>query len=185
MVNLDKAYIVTYTGKKFHLLEPRIEDIDIEDIAHSLSQQCRWTGHTRHHYSIAQHGYYCSFLGPKNEAFHRLNHDDSEAYVGDMNRPLKHYTEAGPPYRKQEDKIQAIICDCFGMSHTPPPSVHTADEIMLYTEKAQIMASTDFEMSNPWKPSKVADITIEEWTPKYAKRKFLERFQELYQRRIN
>ncbi len=184
-MNHEKAYIVTYTGKKFHLIEPRIQDVDVIDIAHSLSQQCRWTGHTKHHYSIAQHAYYCSFIGPENEAFERLNHDDSEAYMGDMNRPLKHFTDAGPAYRKQESVVQSVIHQAFGIPEIEPPSVKIADNIMLYTEKAQIMESIQFEVSNPWIESPVANIVIEEWTPKYAERMFLQRFEELQKRRIN
>jgi hypothetical protein len=72
---VNKAYIGTFTGKKFFLLKPRLVDIDIRDIAHGLAMQCRWTGQCKHHYSIAQHCYYCSFLGPEAEALDRLLHD--------------------------------------------------------------------------------------------------------------
>lgn len=186
MANKDKAYIVTYTGKQFWLLEPRIQDVDVKDIAHALSLQCRWTGHCKHHYSIAQHAYYCSLLGPETEAFARLNHDNSEAYMGDMNRPLKHYTAAGPAYRRQEAVVQDVIKQAFGLAQIDPPSVHRADEVMLFTELAQIVAPISFEPSNPWAPPEdLAKIEIEEWTPKHAEQMFLQRFQELYKRRIN
>lgn len=181
----DKAYIATYTGKKFYLLEPRAEDIDIVDIAHSLAMQCRWTGHCKFHYSIAQHAYYCSFLGPDNEAFHRLNHDNSEAYISDMNRPFKHYTDAGVAYRKVEEPLQNLIYETFGLSVIEPPSVHLADNAMLYAEKDQIMGYT-FDEAQKWTADEAqASITIEKWTPEYAEKMFLNRFHELYSRRIN
>lgn len=183
--DVDKAYIATYTGKKFFLLEPRIEDIDVIDIAHALAMQCRWTGHCRFHYSIAQHAYYCSLLGPESEAFHRLNHDDSEAYISDMNRPLKHYTDAGTAYMKVEEPLQNLIYDAFGLSRIEPASVKLADNAMLYTEKAQIMGYK-FGEAEKWSVDEAqAPITIEQWSPEKAERMFLTRFHELQNRRIN
>jgi|SRR5579859_189219 len=183
--NADKAYIATYTGKKFFLLNPRIEDIDIIDIAHALALQCRWTGHCKFHYSVAQHAYYCSLLGPENEAFHRLNHDDSEAYISDMNRPLKHYTEAGEAYMQVEEPLQGLIYDAFGLSRIEPASVKIADNKMLYTEKAQIMGYT-FNEAEKWSPDEgQCSIVIERWSPEQAEHMFLERFYQLQKRRIN
>jgi len=185
MNNVDKAYIITYTGRKFNLLEPRLEMIDFRDIAHSQAMQCRWTGHTKFHYSIAQHGYYCSFLGPEETALKRLVHDCSESYIGDMNRPLKHYTNAGDAYRIVEWPIQNLIYEAAGVPGPEDRSVKIADEAMLYAEQQQLLPPISFEMSNTEKASKAANITIEEWTPKYAEQMFSQRFEELYNRRIN
>jgi 5'-deoxynucleotidase YfbR-like HD superfamily hydrolase len=177
---VNKAFIGTFTGKKFFLLKPRLVDIDIRDIAHALSLQCRWTGHSKFHYSVAQHCYYCSFLGPDNEALDRLLHDGSEAYMGDMNRPLKHFTAAGPAYRRQEAVMQHLICRKFGLSLIEPPSVHIADNQMLYAERAQLM-NMKFKEANKWLPDETpAPIKIKRWSPEKAERKFLKRFQELY-----
>lgn len=186
--NVKKSYIITFTGKKFNLLEPRIEDIDILDIAHSQAMQCRWTGHCKHHYSIAQHGYYCSFIGPENEALERLMHDTSESYIGDMNRPLKHFTNAGDAYRRVEKPLQGLIYEAFGMSREEPASVKIADEAMLYAELEQLLPLIEHEIivaNNPFGDSKAANIVIEEWTPAYAERMFLKRFDQLYKGRVN
>lgn len=180
-----KAYIATFTGKQFFLLEPRLEDIDIIDIAHALALQCRWTGHVKFHYSVAQHSYYCSFIGPENEAFDRLMHDAPEAYIGDLNRPLKHYTEAGVAYRRQEAIIQKAIAERFGYSVIEPKSVKLADNSMLYAEKAQIMGYK-FEESENWERyDENNGVTIEKWTPEKAEQMFLTRFEDLYKGRIN
>lgn len=182
----EKAYIATFTGKQFFLLEPKLEDIDIFDIAHALSLQCRWTGHVKYHYSIAQHSVYCSLIGPENEAFERLMHDASEAYMGDMNRPLKHYTEAGPAYRKQEAVIQSAICQRFGLAQVEPPSVHLADNAMLYAEKEQIMGYK-FEEAENWERyhDDYPRPIISKWTPEYAEVMFLKQFELLHKGRIN
>jgi 5'-deoxynucleotidase YfbR-like HD superfamily hydrolase len=187
--NISRAWIETYTGKKFYLLSPRIEDVDIKDIAHALSLLCRWTGHCKYHYSIAQHSYYCSLLGPEEEALYRLLHDASEAFMGDMNRPLKHFTPAGFIYRKQEKVVQEIIYQSFGLDAKEPSSVHVADNQMLYAEKKQIMSElawdTDWTFGQGAEDLGVAGIAIEEWTPEKAETMFLKRFEELYNRRIN
>lgn len=184
--DVDKAYIVTFTGKQFFLLKPRLEDIDIIDIAHSEAMQCRWTGHSRYHYSIAQHSVLCSFLGPEDEALERLMHDGSEAYIGDWNRPLKHYSSAGDAYRKVEKPLQELVYQATGCRTIEPASVKIADEAMLYAELEQLTPwPRDFEVSNPHTRSKAADVKIEQWSPEYAERMFLERFQYLYKKRIN
>lgn len=181
-----KAYIATASGRQFFLLEPRLEDIDIHDIAHALSLQCRWTGHCKFHYSVAQHSYYCSFIGPENESFDRLMHDATEAYIGDLNRPLKHYTEAGVAYRRQESILQRAIAERFGFSVVEPPSVKIADNLMLYAEKKQIMGYTFEEPQEDIRQFEAgSDITIEPWTPAHAKQMFLNRFEELYTGRLN
>jgi uncharacterized protein len=182
----DKAFIATFTGKQFFLLAPRLEDIDIIDIGHSLSLQCRWTGHVRYHYSIAQHSVYCSLIGPEEEAFARLMHDTSEAYMGDMNRPLKHYTEAGPPYRKQEAVLQSLIYQRYGLSTHEPESVHLADSAMLYAEKDQIMGYS-FEEAEDWDryQGQYPIPVITQWSPEQAETMFLRQFNALYKRRLN
>ena len=179
MNQANKAFIGTYTGKKFFLLKPRLRDIDIRDIAHGLALQCRWTGQCRFHYSIAQHSYYCSFLGPDNEALDRLMHDGSESYMGDMNRPLKHFTEAGVAYRRQEAVLQHMICRKFGLSLLEPPSVKIADNQMLYAERAQLMRMR-FRETNKWSVDESpAPIKIARWSPEKAEKMFLKRFREL------
>jgi 5'-deoxynucleotidase YfbR-like HD superfamily hydrolase len=182
----EKAYIATASGKQFFLLEPRLEDVDIMDISHALALQCRWTGHCKFHYSVAQHSWYCSFLGPENEAFDRLMHDAAEAYIGDLNRPLKHYTEAGVAYRRQEAIIQKVLAERFGYSVIEPPSVKIADNVMLYAEKKQIMGYTFEEPQEDIHQYDVdKGVLIEQWSPGYAKTMFLKRFEELYKGKIN
>lgn len=49
------GWIETFTGRQFFPLEPDFEQVDIRDIAHALSMKCRYTGHVREFYSVAQH----------------------------------------------------------------------------------------------------------------------------------
>ena len=43
-VDASKAWIQTYSGGVFHILDPRQDEINIKDIGHSLAMQCRFTG---------------------------------------------------------------------------------------------------------------------------------------------
>lgn len=182
-VDVDKAWIITYTGLKFYHLNPQPEMVVIDDIAHALSNIGRWTGHTRYHYSVAQHSVYASRIVAPEFAFDALMHDSSEAYLGDMNRPLKHFTAAGPAYREIEEKVEQVIFRKFGVRFPLPEAVKEADTQMLYTEKAQLMNVTQATMyeAKKWgREESVANIAIERWTPRRAEKMFLKRFAELY-----
>jgi len=80
-------WIQTYTGKRFWPLDPRPEDVDILDIAHSLSLLCRFTGHTSSFYSVSQHSILVAQEVPKRLRLWALFHDAAEAYIGDIARP--------------------------------------------------------------------------------------------------
>jgi hypothetical protein len=137
---MSEAWIETYCGLRFDTLDPQPEMIDIRDIAHALSQLCRFTGHTKFPYSVGQHSIHCSYLTPVEDALWALMHDASEAYIGDMNRPLKHFSEAGKHYQKVEERIMTAICNKFGLSVVEPKSVTVADNQMVYAEKRDLMS---------------------------------------------
>jgi len=138
---VTNACIETYSGKWFDILDPQPDQIDIESIAHALSMLCRFTGHVKHFYSVGQHSWLGSYIVPENYALEFLLHDSAEAFLGDMNRPLKHLTEAGPAYREIEYKIMAVIRQKFGLPQFQSEIIHTVDNQMLYAEKEQLMSS--------------------------------------------
>lgn len=179
----NKAWITTYTGKRYHHLAPQQDSICIEDIAHALSQLCRWTGHTRHFYSVAQHSVYVSQLVPLEDARKGLLHDAPEAYLGDMNRPLKHYTDAGKAYSEVEKLAEDAIFTKFGLTLGIPESVKRVDTQMLYTEKDQLIHSSAHTMyeHNKWGFNEQrAEILISPWSPTQAEVFFLHRFKQLF-----
>jgi hypothetical protein len=47
--------IITLSGAKFYIDECNVSEIPIEDIAHALSFNCRFNGHTSRFYSVAEH----------------------------------------------------------------------------------------------------------------------------------
>src|SRR5258706_13895138 len=83
------GWIETYSGKQFHILDPQLDEIELYDIAHALSMQCRYTGHCESFYSVAEHCVIVSMLVPKEMAIAGLFHDASEAYLTDEVSPVK------------------------------------------------------------------------------------------------
>lgn len=125
------------SGDRFHYLEPGKSIISIRDIATSLSKECRFTGHCFGHYSVAQHSVLVSHLVPKKFAMYGLLHDASEAYTGDINKPLKELL--GEVFKRIERRVQAEIYRRFGLDPNEPEAVHHADMVMLMTEKRDLM----------------------------------------------
>lgn len=84
----ENPYILTYTGRKFYPLTPSVDEVHIEDIAHALSNKCRFTGHTEVFYSVAQHSVIVSSLFNTSPIWGLL-HDAAEAYLPDVASPIK------------------------------------------------------------------------------------------------
>lgn len=105
-------WMITFTGKRFWPLDPHPLDVDFRDIAHALSLICRYGGHVRRFYSVAEHSTLLAryFLqrGEIGKARCAAVHDASEAYVGDMVRPLKRDFQA---YGTIEENVHDAIIE--------------------------------------------------------------------------
>ena len=128
--------ILTYTGKLFDLADPQPEMFDIIDVAHALSQICRFTGHVEGFYSVAQHSILASRWFEREGfnpevIFQALMHDCSEAYAGDSSRPLK---KACPALRKIHDDIMDVASQAFGFAWPMYPEVREIDDELVCAE---------------------------------------------------
>lgn len=116
-----EPFIETYSGVRFCPLAPEVSKIRIHDIAHALSNQCRFSGHVRHFYSVAEHSVRVSRLLEKRVPKNRriwlkgLLHDASEAYLVDLPTPLKANGKIGEEYREAEGRLMALIWERFAL----------------------------------------------------------------------
>lgn len=121
---------ITYTGKKMHFISPSVEEICIEDIAHALSMICRFNGHMKEFYSVAEHSIRVASLLPKEYKLAGLFHDAAEAYTMDIPRPIKRAYNL----HHIEEPVTKIIFQKYGIGLPLPQEVINADEILLATE---------------------------------------------------
>lgn len=168
-------WIQLFSGKRFWPLDPRPEDILLEDIAHALSNVCRFTGHVREFYSVAQHSVFVSHRVPEEHALWGLLHDASEAYVCDVARPVKRQREM-THYRLAEKEIMRAVCQRFGLPEVEPAAVKLADNRALYTEARDLLPVIAPEWTWHAEPY---DVRVGGLPPATAKRLFLARFAAL------
>lgn len=127
MPSNPKHCIVTYSGKVVEFGNIKVTDINIEDIAHSLSNLCRFTGHCSEFYSVASHSILCSRLvdGTPQEKMQALLHDAPEAYLNDLSSPLKSFIRGR--YMEEHDRLEKIIAQRFNLPGLMTPKVKVAD----------------------------------------------------------
>ena len=170
------AWIQTHSGRRFCPTNPNPEAIVIQDVAHALSMQCRFAGHTKYFYSVAQHSVGVSYLCDEQDALWGLLHDASEAYLVDIPNPLKR-SGTFDSYLDLEVKMMRAVCKRFGLSEEEPVSVKKADKTLLVIEANQLMAPLrpDWDHTADSSLFKIEPLL----GPTEAKNLFLKRFFEL------
>lgn len=170
-------WIQTYTGMQFWPVDPRPEEINIEDIAHALSMQCRYAGHCIRFYSVAEHSVLLARHFREDSVHMRLwalLHDASEAYLTDVPRPLKPFL---PGYKEAESAVMAAVVARFNMlPFQMPAEVKRADGCILADEATQNMAEPPTAWNFTGDP---LGISLQYWSPLEAKAAFLSEFESI------
>jgi uncharacterized protein len=171
-----EPWIQTFTGREFWFLNPSVESVDIIDIAHSLSLQCRYNGHCSEFYSVAEHSVLASHLLDENSytvQLWGLLHDSAEAYVSDVPAPVKKYI---PGLAELERTVMRVIAKKFNLPLPVPKEVKVVDLALLHMEHVELMKppTSSWDITVP-----PANVKIDYWSPKEAKEFFLERFAQL------
>ncbi len=181
----EARWLQTWSGKKFVPLAPTPEMICIEDIAHGLSNLCRFSGQTSRFYSVGQHSIVASQVAlavtPSSEPRRReialaaLMHDASESYIVDVPTPIKSYIQG---YHAIEILVMRAIAKKFELDYElfAHPTVKFADMTMLATEKRDLMGPEPA----PWidLPAPFPE-TLKDMSPAAVKFAFLQVFENL------
>jgi uncharacterized protein len=194
----ERGWMQTVTGRRFYPLAPRAEDVDIYDIAHGLAMCCRYAGHTRHFYSVAEHCVHVSReveralrervdgrAHPSNLTVLRwsllaLLHDSAEAYIGDMIRPLKHQPEMAE-FRRAEAAIERAVHDAL-IPFNPAGDgwarlIKEIDDRIIVDEIELLKA--DPSMYDVAPVGGALGVRLECWGPEWARERFLLRYEGL------
>ena len=164
--------ILTLQGKLFDYRAPEQHTFCIDEIAHALSNLCRFTGHTRSFYSVAQHSVLVCDLAPPEHKLEALLHDAHEAYVGDVNSPLKQLL---PMYRQVEQRAEAALRRAFGLPAAKSTAVKYFDLSAYQIERFVLMPwGDDAPGEDPPHPYPLHPLQ-----PRDARDLFLSRWQEV------
>lgn len=172
------TWIQTYSGGKFDYYDIDPDTILVSDIAHALANTCRFTGHSKYFYSVAQHSLHCMqrALPNKELALVALFHDAHEAYLGDVNTVLKHLI-AG--YLELENNIQAAIETKFGIPTDSKlkAQVKEIDIRVLLTERNKLIFNYgEWSYDNEFEPypdDKITRYALARTNPNVAEHEFV------------
>lgn len=172
MKTYSETCIRTFTGRMIDLMDPQPEDIHLHDIAHMLALTNRFSGATYAPYSVAQHSVLASHMADDDAALYALLHDASEAYLGDIVRPLKR-TNCFDKYRILEAKMMDCILDKYGVKVTKKHIEHVreidnrlmireANDLLPTQEGAKFIPSKDTILPWDWKLAETEFISTYE-----------------------
>jgi 5'-deoxynucleotidase YfbR-like HD superfamily hydrolase len=174
-------YLQTVSGRWVNPFDPDPAQLDPGDIARALANQCRFGGHCRVFYSVAQHCVIVSHIveergGDVEDTFAALMHDAGEAYLGDMPHPLKHRSALGAAFRESEARLEEAIRDRFNIKANVP-EVKAVDRALLATERrafsAEVWHWPELDEVEP------LDLELTAWPPDRAAEEFAKRYAEL------
>lgn len=178
----------TAGGGRFDLGDPRVEDVNWEDVANALSRVCRFNGHIpleTETYSVAQHCCHVADLLPTALQFLGLLHDAHEAYTGDWISPLKQtflMMGAGPITTGVERHVESVVHAAAGVEAPRQGPIANeikhADMVALATERRDLLAESDVE----WGRLPGAMFPhITPWPRLRAYEEWMDRFNTLHQ----
>lgn len=177
---IPEDWIETRTGAKFWFSNPRSSDVMLEDVASALSKLCRYNGHVVDFYSVAEHACIMSdwvaaetWATPL-DALIALHHDDAEAYISDVPRPLKHQLSR---YKEIEAAVEEAVFSKLGLPSTLPSWLKVIDTRIIRDERAQAMSDS----ANAWFTDSLEPlgVTLKFWGWKQARDEFLSRHEAL------
>lgn len=173
-------WMLTASGVQFWPLDPRADEVELEDIAFGLAHQGRYNGQTRRFYSVAQHSVHLAdWFAIRHDvqlARWALMHDAAEAYLGDIIRPVKPFV---PGFAEIEARLERVIFRAFGLEGEIPQAVREADTRILTDEFLHLFPTEALARYGLDQRPRLG-IAIEALRPHDARALFLNRFELLF-----
>lgn len=170
----NEGVFSTVSGCKINILSPDHNSINIDDIAHHLSLICRFGGMVNEFYSVAQHSLLVSYLAPDGLELHGLLHDASEAYLGDVIKPLKNVI--GKPYQEIEVRFMKAISEKFAFSYHKLAAIKEADKLALELEHQYLKLGDIYRFRRACQDFNIPEYPL---CSAHAKYIFMKRFEYL------
>ena len=186
-----RAWQRMLSGRRLNIVDPSPLDIEITDIALSLSRVARWNGQTigDHGFSVAQHSVLVAELmaaaAPVIDTrcmLAGLLHDAPEYVCSDLVTPFKNAIGGG--YRELEDRMARAVYVAFGLPAELPAewadAVVQADRLAAHIEAVQLAGFTEAEAKKLFAVKRnVPRATLTAWPAVQANEVFLDTFADL------
>ena len=167
-------YMRLVSGRRFYYLDPKPNQVSLEDIVHSLSRLPRYNGHTEVPLYVLQHLCMCYDIAPDDVKREALAHDFAESLTGDAVSPLKILM---PQFKEIEDRIERMLARKFKLVYPYPALVKEIDLTILATEMRDLMPKWGDWKRLPYKPIPERIIP---WDSAKCRREFMRRYRKLY-----
>ena len=193
-MKIKRAWQRMLSGRRLQILDPSPLDIEIEDIAHGLSFLARWNGQTTGEYpfSVAQHSLLVEDIFSKqfpnmdnHSKLFALLHDAAEYVIGDMISPLK--SHLGINYEELDGKLTMAICIRFNIPTKKikiiKRCIKIADKRAAWLEAVQLAGFSKQEADSIFGKQELTEVletNLLPETPFFVRKKFVNRFNELY-----
>lgn len=178
-----EPWIELITGGRFYYAKPVY---DIGAIAHSLSMLCRFTGHCRRFYSVAEHSILVSRIMEDQglgDPMEGLLHDATESVLSDIARPAKNLLK---DYKALDKALETAMRKQFVLPETMSDGCMKADSIALLIEAREIMPNKGENFTGMAEDvrlaAKKATYMIACWTPENARERFMTRMHDIRRR---
>lgn len=180
----ETGYIETYTGRLLTPLDPDPADMSVQDIAHALAMKCRYSGHSRNFYSVAEHSVLMAEWFEKQDcafrALYALLHDANEAYLPDVPSPVKQALPWWAEIEGRMDKAVMRFFNCYLLRDRAIMSdVKRADTRIKLAEAESLLVSGGMSFGAWAQDFTPLPVQVRCWTPARAKQAWLDAYDRL------
>ena len=187
--HMSKTWIQSRSGLVIEPRDPDPKNVRLQDIAHALALNNRFTFQTKEPFSVAQHCVQGARFIQKEFKLAFLMHETSECYIPDIAGPLKPFLFVTVPWanclvswKALEARHEAAILEGLGMSALRAaihdPIVKAMDLSCLAWEQRDLLGPAPI----PWETTEGHEPPtterIKPWPWRKAKREWLKAFVE-------